>query len=181
MGRDDALALNDWAVLGVLVEEERHGFAIARELDADGSLGRTWTVPRSLVYRALDHLLALELVAPVRTEDGDHGPRRTVMRPTARGRRALRTWLHTPVAHLRLVRSELMVKLTLLERAGEPVAELAHRQLETFRPAFAGLAEAARRTAGPDRITDLWRVESSRSVERFLRELAGDGVSPSPA
>ncbi len=167
----DALTLNDWAVLGLLAEREQHGFAISRELTTDGTLGRTWTVPRSLVYRALDHLLALDLVEPVRTEDGDHGPRRTVMRPTRRGHAALRTWLRTPVAHLRDVRSELLLKLTMLERRGESVAELAEQQLEAFRPALDGLAATARRTTGPERLTDLWRVESSGSVERFLTEL----------
>src|SRR5262245_29519827 len=105
-----ALALNDWVVLGLLAEHEQHGFAISRELGEDGSLGRTWTVRRSLVYRAIDHLLALGLIEPVRTEDGDHGPRRTVMRPTRRGRARLRAWLQTPVEHLRDVRSELLVK-----------------------------------------------------------------------
>lgn len=171
MEETQALALNDWLVLGLLAEREQHGFAIARELGPDGALGRTWTVPRSLVYRAIDHLLALELVELVRTEEGDHGPRRTVMRPTRRGRAALRSWLRRPVAHLRDVRSELLVKLTLVERRGEAVAPLAAQQLEVFRPAFEGLAAASRRSTGPERLTDLWRVESSRSVERFLTDL----------
>jgi hypothetical protein len=75
------------------------------------------------------------------------------------------------VAHLRDVRSELLLKLTLLQRSGGAVDDLAARQLETFGPAFAGLALSAEQSAGPDRLTDLWRVESSRSVERFLLEL----------
>jgi DNA-binding PadR family transcriptional regulator len=173
MDRPDSLALNDLAVLGVLAEHAQHGFAVARELAPDAPLGRIWTVPRSLVYRAIDHLLTLELIEPVRTEDGDHGPRRTVMRPTRGGRTRLRAWLRTPVAHLRDVRSELLLKMTLLERRGESVAELAERQLAAFRPAFRGLAAAARHCGGHERLTDLWRVESSRSVERFLSTLAG--------
>lgn len=166
-----SLALNDWAVLGVLAEHEQHGFAVARELGAKGTLGRTWTVARPLVYRAIDHLLSLELIEPVRTEEGDHGPRRTVMRPTRAGRARLRRWLHEPVAHIRDVRSELLVKMTLLERRGVSVAPLAERQLEVFRPALDGLAAAAEHAAGPERLTALWRVESSRSVARFLGEL----------
>lgn len=165
------LSLNDWAVLGVLAEDDQHGFAVARELSVDRQVGRVWTVPRSLVYRAIDHLNAIAYLQELRTEEGDHGPRRTIVRPTPRGRAALRTWLASPVEHLRDVRSELLLKLTLLERQGTPVAELAQRQLDTFRPAFRGLATTASRHDGPDRLTDLWRAESSRSVERFLHEL----------
>jgi PadR family transcriptional regulator AphA len=172
MDQTRALALNDWAVLGVLAEREQHGFAIARELDADGPLGRTWTVRRSLVYRAIDHLLSLDLIEPVRTEHGDNGPRRTVMRPTRRGRSVYRAWLQTPVGHLRDVRSELLLKLTLAQRRGEPLAALAERQLAAFRPAFDGLSAAAQQRSGPERLTALWRAESSRSVERVLTELA---------
>ena len=171
MAAMDALTLNDWAVLGLLAEREQHGFAISRELDTDGTLGRTWTVPRSLVYHAIDHLLSPR---PGRT--GAHRRRRP--RPSPHGdatdparTAALRTWLRTPVAHLRDVRSELLLKFTMLKRRGESVAELADHQLEAFRPAFDGLAATARRTTGPERLTDLWRVESSRSVERFLTEL----------
>ena len=51
----DAPPLTDWVVLALVVEQPRHGFALARELAADGALGEVWTVPRPLVYRAIDN------------------------------------------------------------------------------------------------------------------------------
>ena len=45
------LSLTDWVVLGVLTEEPRHGFAVAKELARDAELGQLWTVRRPLVYR----------------------------------------------------------------------------------------------------------------------------------
>jgi len=172
MDRAAPLALNDWAVLGVLVEHERHGFAVARELAADGPLGRVWTVPRPLVYRAIDHLVALELVEPIRTEAGAQGPRRTIMRATRAGRAGLGAWLATPVAHLREVRSELLLKMTLLQRRGTSLVELAEHQLAAFRPLVDGLAMTAHGDVSAAPVADLWRAETSRSVERFLVAVA---------
>jgi hypothetical protein len=59
------LSLNDWAVLGVIRESERHCFAVAQELgDNNGPLRQVWLVPQPLVYRSIDHLLLLCYLEP---------------------------------------------------------------------------------------------------------------------
>src|SRR3954464_13070172 len=44
------LSPGDWAVLGLLVEAPRHGFAITQVMAAEGELGRIWRVRQALVY-----------------------------------------------------------------------------------------------------------------------------------
>ena len=69
-----AISLTDWVVLGVLSEEPRHGFAVAKELGRDAELGQLWTVRRPLVYRAIDHLLELVSPRPDRWNPAIRGP-----------------------------------------------------------------------------------------------------------
>ena len=61
------LSITEWVVLGLLAEAPAHGFALARELSRDTTLGQVWTVPRALVYRAIGEPLA-PLVAEQRAE-----------------------------------------------------------------------------------------------------------------
>src|SRR4051812_45626935 len=98
------LSLHEWTVLGLLAEQPRHGFAIARELGPGSLLGDVWRVPRAQVYRALDRLQAVGYAAPRRDEPSAAGPARTVVGPSRAGRAALRRWLARPVTHLRDLR-----------------------------------------------------------------------------
>ncbi|MGH9271067.1 MAG: TOBE domain-containing protein, partial [Ilumatobacteraceae bacterium] len=94
---------------------------------------------------------------------------------TPAGRRRAKRWLAAPVEHLRDVRTELLVKLALRQRAGLGSAEL----LEAQQHAFAGAIDALT-TRHPDAdLVDLWRRESARSVQRFLA-LAGPAANDAP-
>src|SRR5260370_429162 len=53
-----SLSLAEWLVLSLVCEEPRHGFAIARILGREGSMGRIWRVPKPVIYRALQRLRA---------------------------------------------------------------------------------------------------------------------------
>jgi PadR family transcriptional regulator AphA len=164
-GEPAELLLSEWVVLGLLAEAPAHGFALARELSRDGSLGAVWTVSRPLTYRALEQLVDRGLVEPVRVEPGQ-GPRRQVHAITATGRAALRRWLRTPVPHLRDVRTELLVKLALLERAGRSPARLVASQRRIFAPMIVTLRQTRAEGAAA-----LWRRESAVAVTRFLDAL----------
>ena len=157
--------MGEWAVLGVLVERPRHGFAVAAELAPGTELGSAWTVRRPLVYRAVEHLVELRLARLGREEPGAAGPRRRVVAPTASGRRRLLAWLDQPVDHLRDVRGELLVKLLLRQRLGLDVASLAAAQRRRFEPVLGAL-----RTA-PEDVVGRWRRASAAAVDGFLAEL----------
>lgn len=166
-----ARTLAEWAVLCVVAEGPTHGWAVVRELAPDGRLGAVWTVPRAVVYRSLTALASADLIEPTGEEPGVRGPSRTIVRATGRGRSAARRWLDAPVAHVRDVRSELLLKLALLERANRSCDGLVARQLEVLAPVFASV-RAAGAGDGFSAVHDRWRREQVGAVERFLRSLS---------
>ena len=161
------LSLTEFAVLGLLAEEPRHGFAVSRDLEPSTAVGRILTVRRPLVYRALDRLVGAGLAAPARTEPGDAGPNRVVLRVTPPGRRHLRRWLGQPVAHIRDLRIEFLLKLTLLERSGRSPLPLIRMQLDALRPA---LARLERPVSPPDPV-ELWRQHNAGAAASYLEHL----------
>ncbi len=168
------LSLTDWVVLGVLAEEPRHGFAVAKELERGAELGELWTVRRPLVYRSIEHLLEAGLVEPRSVEPGAQGPHRTVIAPTRAGRARLRRWLEQPVEHPRDVRAVLLVKLALLARRGAPLSPLARRQLDAFADVHEGLGRRGTPTSPVAGLAVAWRVQANEAIQRFLEHVVRD-------
>lgn len=164
------LSVTDWVVLGVVGEGTTHGFAVARQLAVDGPLGRVWTVHRPIVYRSLDHLEQVGLIERTAAVPGA-GPRKTPVRITRAGRRRLHRWLDRPVPHVRDVRSQLLLKLALLDRAGRDHAVLVREQRAVVDAVVARLRVATRAADGFDAVVLRWRIESARAVLRFLDAL----------
>ena len=86
--------------------------------------------------------------------------------PTAAGRRVADRWLEAPVEHLRDVRTELLVKLFLRQRAGLDNEALLAAQQDAFAPTIDVLTSSD----VDDDLVDLWRRESARAVRRFLEQ-----------
>lgn len=174
------LSLGEWAVLGVVAEGPTHGFAVARLLGAGGALGRIWTVPRPVVYQALKKLADLELVVVAGTEASPEGPTRRLIAVSPPGGAALAWWMATPVARVRDVRSELLLKLALADRSGTDTTALISlqrrvvldRQEEVRR---AAAAEAAGNGFGPTLWA--WRLAAVGAVVNFL-DAVGGGPAP---
>jgi len=162
------LSCGEWAVLGLLAEQPRHGFAVARLMAPDGEVGRVWALPKPLVYRALSTLQDRHLVTPAGEEPGERGPHRTLHVATAEGVEALRAWLASPVDHLREVRSLFMLKLALLARGGADAAALLAAQRERLGPLVAALEARVDSAEAFDRTLLLWRLESARAALRFI-------------
>lgn len=166
MPRAATLALNEWAVLAVVVEKPRHGYDIATELDRNSPIGRAWRLGRPLVYRALDRLEAAGCIEKRRVEPGDAAPQRTVYGATRKGRAALKRWLVEPVDRLRDVRSELLLKLVLLDRLGLDRAPLVTAQQAAFEAVFAGYADPP-----DDDLVARWRHHLAQATSGFLSDL----------
>jgi PadR family transcriptional regulator AphA len=162
------LSPGEWAVLGLLAEGPTHGFAVARVLGNDGELGRIWGLPRPVVYQALKKLALLGLVSEGSVERSDRGPRRTILKVTAKGRRQVLGWLDEPVDHVRDVRSLLMMKLALLDRAGRDARPLIDAQREHLTPQVKAMARLRDDAEGFDRVLAEWRFTSSEATMRFL-------------
>jgi DNA-binding PadR family transcriptional regulator len=167
------LSCGEWAILGLVNEQPRHGFALARLMLPEGEVGRVWALPKPLVYRALATLEERGLVTPVAEEPGDRGPHRTLHAATPRGIEALSAWLAAPVEHLREVRSLLMLKLALLARSRRPVEELLAAQRERLAPLLVALETRVAAADDFERTLLMWRLETARAVMRFL-DAAGE-------
>ena len=166
------LSLSDWAVLAAVAEGETHGWPVVRALRADGTLGQVWTVGRAVVYRSLSTLLGLGLIEERGEAPGARGPQRTIVRATRSGHATLRRWLATPVAHVRDVRTEFLLKLSVLDRAGRSPQVLIERQVEQLTPLLRAVTQRPS-GEGFDLVLARWRREQALAVERFLRSLAG--------
>lgn len=152
--------LAEHACLTLVAQGVSHGWAIGSLLAPTGELGGVYTLSRPLTYRAIDGLVAQGLVR--RKEPTGSTRDRATLTATAAGKRAAEAWLAQPVAHVRDVRVELMLKLRLLERAGRPIAPLAAAQLAAL--PFDRLIDDE-----PGDLVHLWRREHARSVQAFLR------------
>jgi DNA-binding PadR family transcriptional regulator len=161
------MSLAEWLVLVILSQQVAHGFAVAQLTAGGGDLGRVWQVPKAVVYRAIGRLHEAGLIEPEGTEPG-LGPQRTVYTATPHGRQFARRWLYTPVEHVREIRSQLLIKLALLDRAGEDPAELLGAQREVLVPLAQALEAGHARSAGFDATLLAWRRATAVAALDFL-------------
>jgi DNA-binding PadR family transcriptional regulator len=173
-----SLSLAEWLVLCLVCEEPRHGFAIARILGREGSMGRIWRVPKPVIYRALQRLELLGLVQTAQQQPSSQGPVRSLIDATQAGRSAAAGWLTRPVEHTRDVRSELLVKLALLDRAGTDPQPLLEAQREQLIPVADALRDRLAAAGGFDRTLALWRYETVSATVRFLDALCALPAAP---
>ena len=174
---EHSLSLSEWLVLCLVCEQPTHGFAIARLLEAEGSLGKVWRVPKPVIYRALQRLEQLGLVRTTEQQATSQGPVRSLIDATPAGREAADAWLTRPVSHNREVRSELLVKLALLDRTGTDPQPLLATQREHLAPLADSLRARLGDATGFDRTLALWRYETVSATIRFLDALS----APAPA
>jgi DNA-binding PadR family transcriptional regulator len=173
------LSLAEWLVLCLVSEAPAHGFAIVRILAADGEIGQVWRVPKPVIYRALQRLEAINLVATVEVQPSNEGPARSLVAATAAGRAAGAAWLARPVSHNRDIRSELLVKLALLERTAADPGPLLTAQREQLQPVSEALRARLAEATGWDRTVTLWRCETVAATLRFLDALSGPATPAS--
>ena len=154
------MSLADQVCLAIVGEGRTHGWAIVKLLSPQGELGRIWSLSRALTYRAIDRLVEFGLIE--RTDAG----RRTELRITAAGRRQRHRWLQRPVEHLRDLRTEFLLKLTLCQRSSIDAGALIHTQRVQLTPAIVALTRC-----DPTDVVALWRHESAQAAARFLQQL----------
>ena len=159
--------------LALVAQDVSHGWALGTMLAPDGEVGRIWALSRALTYRAVDGLVDRRLITR-RGRTAGHGRDRVVLAPTPAGRRLARRWLDEPVEHLRDVRTELLVKLFLRERARLDNEPLLAAQQQVFAPTIDVLTSSH----DDDDLVDLWRRESARAVRRFLDRALRPGSGP---
>jgi DNA-binding PadR family transcriptional regulator len=176
------LSLAEWLVLCLVREEPTYGLVLVGLLDRDGSVGRVWYVPKATVYHALQRLELLGLIRTAGKQRAPQGgPARALMEATQAGHAAAQFWLSTPVEHPRDVRSELMVKLALLDRTGSDSRVLIQTQIARLLPVAVALDDQLRAATGFEHTLVLWRHEAMTATIGFLKDLtAGHSSPPEP-
>jgi PadR family transcriptional regulator AphA len=131
------LTCAEYAVLGLLRQRPAHGYELQRQLSGRHGLGLVSPIEPAMVYAILKSLSGLELI------DGewDNGtyPPKAIYSATTAGDAEFQRWLLRPVARLREVRLDLMVKLYFLME-GEDEAD-SRQAIELLR-AQLGVCEA---------------------------------------
>ena len=177
MTAEPSLSLAEHTVLAILSERPAHGFAIARLTAPDGELGRIWQVPRPVIYRSITRLLDAGLLTQDAVESG-RGPQRTLYAVTPEGRRLAAEWLDTPVEHVRDIRSHLLLKLALLDRAGRDPADLLRRQRAALEPIARAVQAERPPRDGFDATLLAWRRATTAATLSFLERDRARAVRP---
>jgi PadR family transcriptional regulator AphA len=120
---------------------------------------------------SLPERVVLALAAGV--EPGDAAPLRTRLRVTAAGRAHLEAWLAEPVLHVRDMRTEFLVKLAVLDRAGRDRRPLVAEQRAVLEPIVAALLGHRPVGSGVDALVSAWRRSAARAALAFLDDLDG--------
>jgi DNA-binding PadR family transcriptional regulator len=121
------------AILGLVHQRPVHGYQIAQEMAPDSGLGLICPLHRSNVYFLLGNLERRGLIEVEQRRD-DAYPPKTVLKATATGRSAFETWIWQPVARLREVRLDFLLKAYFLRDAEpEPILRLLEAQVDFCR------------------------------------------------
>ena len=131
--KKSGLSPAEYAILGLVHQQPVHGYQIAQEMAPDSGLGLICPLQRSNVYFLLGNLERRGLIEVEQRRD-DAYPPKTVLKATAAGRRAFKSWIWQPIARLREVRLDFLLKAYFLRDAEpESILRLLDGQVEFCR------------------------------------------------
>src|SRR5215217_1859064 len=99
----------EYGILGLLREKPAYGYELQRHFSGRRGLGRVCPVEPGMVYANLKSLSGLELIAG--SWDNTSYPPKGMYTATEAGEAAFRRWLLSPVARIREIRLDFLVKL----------------------------------------------------------------------
>ncbi len=174
----------EYAILGLLAQAPRHGYALARQFGRDAALGRVWRLRRNEVYAIL---AKLEAQGWVRKEGSTQGTRRrAVYALTPWGEDAFREWLRRPVEGLRDMRLGLLGRLYFARAlAPEERGELLQAQVDALGRRLTAWRKARDQAQDPfARSVYGFRAVMTEAALRWLQGLTSGGdhaPHPGPA
>jgi DNA-binding PadR family transcriptional regulator len=157
----------EYAVLGLVRQKPTYGYELQRHLGGRRGLGRACPVEPAMVYAILKSLSGLELI------DGEWDnrayPPKAVYTATNAGEAEFSRWLRLPVARMREVRLDFLVKLYFaLEEDRELARDLLLSQIEACED-YARQVQKELDEDGGSRF-DLIVLESKASAVKITRE-----------
>jgi DNA-binding PadR family transcriptional regulator len=99
----------EYAVLGLLRIKPAYGYELQRQLTGKSGLGKVCPVEPAMVYAILKSLSGLELIDGA--WDNSAYPPKAVYRLTDNGDVVFSSWLRAPVARMREMRLDFLIKL----------------------------------------------------------------------
>src|ERR1700761_4017367 len=168
----------EWIVLAVICEGRTHGREVTRLLAPYGEVGHVWNVQKATIYRSINRLTDFGLIRSAGEEPSHRGPVRFMVEATDAGQAAVASWLRRPVQHTRDIRSELLIKLALLDRSGADPHDLLVAQRALMVPIMAALESRISAATGFDRTLLLWRYETASAAIRFLAAPVSEPPEP---
>jgi len=111
-----------YAILGLLRERPMHGYEIARHFKPEADLGQVVPADMSTIYTFLKDLQEHGLIRGERETVGARPPR-TVFSLTAEAEPLFLDWLRHPVARMREVRLDFLLKLYFTRQLGTAEAK----------------------------------------------------------
>lgn len=159
----------EYAVLGFLVEEPLHGYALRSHI-AQG-LGPLWHVASSQLYQVLHRLEERNWICHS-SEAPSAGPSKIVYHVTLNGEHAFWEWAQAPVGSMRNVRVEFAAKLYFLRRLKlEVVSNLIDRQLRVLEK-MEDRVSSERQEGGDDStLNSVWVTLQTSTIDNFARWL----------
>lgn len=153
----------EYALLGLLWDEPRHGYELHRAFASDQELGAICRLEQSQLYaflKKLEHLGYLESTL----EPQEGRPPRRLVGLTRKGRQIFRQWIEAPVPRPREVRLLFLLKLYFARAFGTAtILNLITRQIEACEAFLKKLQEGPPGAAGSGS-TD---VNSSAALQDF--------------
>jgi DNA-binding PadR family transcriptional regulator len=159
----------EYAVLGLVRAKPAYGYELQRQLSGDRGLGRVCPVEPAMVYAILKSLSGLELIDGV--WDNSAYPPKAVYTATEHGDATFERWLRRPVARMREVRLDFLIKLYFALKEDQELAqELLTAQLAATRKYAAEIAHEQRALDDQADSFDAIVLESKASAARITRD-----------
>jgi len=157
---ESALTPLHYAMLGLLRDQPAHGYQLQHAFGVGGDLNAIVPVEQPTLYAALKELARRRLIEGREAREGLRPPK-VVYALTADGRRALIEWLREPVARMRQVRLDFLLKVYFNRARGKQrVRALVEAQIGACNRYLADLQAGA---AALDRESFAYLVSESRA------------------
>jgi PadR family transcriptional regulator AphA len=125
----------EYALLGFLTRQPRHGYELHKELSQLEGIGLVWKIKQAHLYALLDKLENRGLVTSKLVTTISYPPRKEYQLTKA-GRKAFEDWMLSPVEHGRELRQDFLAKFYFARLHGEKttrqVLEAQRKALESL-------------------------------------------------
>jgi PadR family transcriptional regulator, regulatory protein AphA len=161
----------EYALLGFLEKQSRHGYELDQIIHCTGGLGMVWRIKQSHLYAILEKLEKSGYITSS-LEPQVGRPDRQIHTLTPAGQAVFNHWISSPVDHPRSIRQEFLARLFFSMQKGQ---EFTHNLIVAQQHVCEGwtarlINELEFITPGDEykRILLRFRLENSRAIQDWL-------------